>query len=155
MCNVTASPDCFYLHYLESLLNELQVCYFTNIQVYKVLSNSNTKKATVPDDIPLFIVKRLAAVLALPITQAINCSFHSGEFPVCLRDAIVKPLPKKDVPVEIGAWRPISIMSVFSKVSERIVHGQIMAHLRTYDFCPLSTTVFKDIYLQRAYLSKV
>ena len=99
-------------------------------EVYNELRRVDTHKATGPDGIAPFIIKRLACILALPLTNIFNCSFLSGEFPESLKDATVKSIPKKDNPTELTDWRPISILPVFTKVLERIAHRQIVRHLK-------------------------
>lgn len=55
-------------------------------------------------------------------------------FPACLRVAAVEPILKVDKPETISNFIAISILSVFSKVFERIVHTQIDEHLQKSNF---------------------
>ena len=49
------------------------------------------------------------------LTQCINKSFASGEFPDCLKQANVLPIFKKDDPLDKEHARPVSILPLLLK----------------------------------------
>ena len=49
----------------------------------------------------------------------INQSIVSGIVPDRMKDARVKPLFKKNSPLEVSHYRPVSILSIVSKVLSR------------------------------------
>jgi fructose-1,6-bisphosphatase/inositol monophosphatase family enzyme len=49
-----------------------------------------------------------------------------------LKYAVVKPLFKKDDKSKICNYRPISILSSFSKVLEKVMYNQVQEHLNKY-----------------------
>ncbi len=51
-----------------------------------------------------------------------------GTFPAAWKHAIVTPLSKKGDPKEIGNYRPVSLLPVFSKVIEKIVANQLFQY---------------------------
>jgi hypothetical protein len=58
--------------------------------------------------------------LIKPLAHIFNLSFLSGTFPEMLKILKIKPIPKGDER-EILNYRPISILSVFSKILEKIL----------------------------------
>ena len=61
--------------------------------------------------------------------------FHfisSGIFPDHLKYAAVKPLFKNGDKSKIFNYRPISILSSFSKVLEKVMHNQFQEHLNEH-----------------------
>lgn len=88
------------------------------------MNDIKVRKATGPDEISAIIFKQLTSGLVLPVTKVMNCGLLSGVFPDCLEIAMVEPIPN-DKLEKIFDFRPISILSVFSKVFERFVHTQI------------------------------
>ena len=56
----------------------------------------------------------------------------SGIFPDRLKYAVVKPLFKKGDKSNIFNFRPISILSSFSKVLEKVMYNQFQEHLHKY-----------------------
>jgi hypothetical protein len=71
------------------------------------------------DEIPEFVVKQCAMSIKGPLTHIYNMLINSGAFPELFKLARVKPLYKKGDPYSIQNYRPISILSVFSKIWKR------------------------------------
>ena len=59
------------------------------------------------------------------MTQYINKSFTSGEFPGCLKQANVSPIFKKDDPLDKENYRPVSILPLLSKVYEKLLYNRL------------------------------
>jgi len=53
----------------------------------------------------------------------------TGIFPDCLKIAIVKPLYKKGDKTNITNYRPVSLLTVSSKVLKKAVHSRLSQHL--------------------------
>ena len=64
-----------------------------------------------------------------PLANICNTSFASGTFPEILKIAIVKPLHKKGNTGEVKNYRPISPLSVFSKIIEKLMYSRLMSFL--------------------------
>jgi len=60
-------------------------------------------------------------------------SLIQGTVPDDLKAARVVPLFKKDDKTEVGNYRPVSILSIISKVFERVVYDQICTYLKEKD----------------------
>ena len=58
-------------------------------------------------------------ILAAPISKLINTSFDSGVFPDFCKTAKVIPIFKKGDPLNCTNYRPISLLSIFSKIFEK------------------------------------
>ena len=59
------------------------------------------------------------------LTQCVSKSFPSGEFPHCLKQAIVSPIFKKDDPLGKENYRPVSILPLLSKVYEKLLYNRL------------------------------
>jgi hypothetical protein len=57
-------------------------------------------------------------------------SIITGVFPDCLKYVVIKPLYKKDDKVDIANYRPISMLTVFSKVVEKTMYCRLNQHLQ-------------------------
>ena len=64
-------------------------------------------------------------VLKLPITWIINSSIFENTVPSEMKLARVKPLYKKNSNLEVGNYRPVSILRIVSKILERAVYVQL------------------------------
>ena len=99
--------------------------------VYKELSSLNVSKSTGLDDLPARFIRDGASVLTSPITFIINQSILTETVPSTMKQARVKPLFKKNSPLDVGNYRPVSILSIVFKVLERSVYNQLYGFLQT------------------------
>ncbi len=89
----------------------------------------NASKSTGIDGIPARFVKDGASVLKIPVTFIVNMSIDSGVVPDEMKSARVGPIYKKSSPLEVGNYRPVSILIVISKILERSIHNQLSEFL--------------------------
>jgi len=78
------------------------------------------------------LIKIRSPFISSPLAHICNKSLSSGIFPDHLKYAIVKPLFKKDDKSKISNYRPISILSYFSKVLEKVMYNQRQEHLNKH-----------------------
>ena len=85
-----------------------------------------------PSSSSLHVSKEISPSLSL----IFNISFTRGDQPQCWRDATVSPIHKKGTKTNPSNYRPISLLSVISKVQERIVqrhlYNYVDPHLPTH-----------------------
>ena len=63
------------------------------------------------------------------MSHVINLSLIQGTIPDDLKSARVVPLFKKNDRTEVGNYRPVSILSITSKIFERVVYDQVESYL--------------------------
>ncbi len=80
------------------------------------------------DGIPARFLKDGCSVLNRPIAHIVNLSITSV-VPDAFKCARVKPLFKKCSRLEVGNYRPVSILSITSKILERAVYTQLEYYL--------------------------
>ena len=83
------------------------------------------------DQIPTFIAKRSIQHYLKPLTYLINKSIHQGICPDELKVAKVFPVYKSGDKTNISNYRPISVLSFFSKVFEKIVYNHVIDFIDT------------------------
>ena len=93
--------------------------------ILKELCKLNPSKSTGLDKIPARFVNDAASVLSKPITHIINLSIEQNVVPNDLKSARVIPLFKKNNRYEVGNYRPVSVLSVVSKILEKAVYTQL------------------------------
>ena len=111
-------------------------CYLnpTNVvEISTILENLKDNKSTSVDGIPSEVLKASSIVISPPLVKLINFSMQQGKFPDCLKIAKVIPLFKSGDPYDLNNYRPISILTVISKVFERVVHNRIYRFLEKFD----------------------
>ena len=96
--------------------------------IEKIIDNIKKDVATGPDNIPSKIIKLTKTIISPYITKIINISYETKTFPDILKKAIIKPIHKKDDKNDISNYRPISILTVISKIFERAALNQLLHH---------------------------
>ena len=96
----------------------------------------NTKKSIGPYSIPVILLKILSRHIAQPLAKIVNLSFETGIFPDKLKVGKVNPLYKKGTCDNPSNYRPISILSVFSKILQKLMHQHL------YKFLELSEILY-------------
>lgn len=91
---------------------------------------SNLKKSTFRDvsGIISSFVKRYKDQLINPLFERFNDSMESGQFPGILRKSREISIFKDGDRKQVNNFRPISILSIFSKLYERIMLKRLMTH---------------------------
>jgi hypothetical protein len=63
------------------------------------------------------------------LTYICNTPLATGEFPARLKYAEVRPLFKSGRNTELSNFRPISVLTLFPKIFERIIYDRLYQHL--------------------------
>ena len=100
-----------------------------NIYINEVENIIKLLKKSSPgwDDISADIIKDTYDLFIIPFTHILNLSITQGVFPKELKIAKVIPLHKAKDKHLISNYRPISLLSVFSKIFERIVYNRLIS----------------------------
>ena len=99
--------------------------------VIREIKNFKLKKASGYDSISARCMKENTHVLAPILTNLLNQMFEQSVFPDCLKIAKVIPLFKKGAKTNATNYRPISILSILSKLAEKIMSSQIRGFLES------------------------
>ena len=103
---------------------------FSEEEVLKLVKDLPDKSCDL-DPIPMHLLKQLVPLLLPVLTHIVNRSLQSGVFPSCLKQAIVKPTiknPSGDID-SLPNYRPVSNLSILSKLLEKAVNVQLNDHL--------------------------
>ena len=101
-------------------------------EVRELLRSLDHHKSPGDDGIPTILLKLAADELAQSLCQLFNKSFSNSKLPQTWRSATVSPIYKKSSRTSPTNYRPISLLSVISKVQERIVHERLYRHICPY-----------------------
>lgn len=97
--------------------------------VRHILCNLDCSKASGLDGIPAIVLKKCAPELAPVLTRLFQISYDSGIFPSCWKTARVQPIPKKGSKTLPNNYRPVSLLSIVSKVMEKYLNVEILKYL--------------------------
>ena len=119
-----------FTEYLNEPCNENFV--FANINheiILNALGKLKSKNSCGPDKISTSLMKFIAPSILDPLSHLFNLSFKTGFIPTCLKTAVIKPIYKKGDSDSFTNYRPISLLSPFSKLLEKVACNQIMRYL--------------------------
>ena len=97
----------------------------TESEVLKYINKLDPTKSTKSNCSPTKFIKLSAQIIAPTLTLIINDCIQNNIFPDRLKAAEVVPIYKKGNKTLPSNYRPISLLSPFSKIFERYLHTQI------------------------------
>ena len=74
----------------------------------------------------MHLIKRSFELISEPLKHLINMSLETGIFPDQLKVAKIIPIFKTDEADIFTNYRPISILSSFSKIYERVLYNRLV-----------------------------
>ena len=115
-------------------------------------------KAVGPYSIPIFLLKILSEHIATPLCVIINDSFSKGIFPDMMKLAKVILLYKNKSPEDLSNYRPITLLSVISKITEKLMHTRFynileqhnILYLLQFGFCSKNSALYALISLNES-----
>ena len=131
--NIPVNPKIKPDQYLKNR-NQLNflIAYISNEEVLAII-NQLENKSTGPQSIPIKLLKLIPDLILIPICRIINHSFMMGVFPDALKISEVIPIHKGGSTEEINNYRPISLLSVFDKIIEKLMHKRLYEFLQEHN----------------------
>ena len=83
--------------------------------------------------IPTKLIKLASDLLSAPLTQIFNESIESGVVPEIFKISRVTPIYKNGAATDMANYRPISVITPFSKVLERIAYDQLISYIEKHN----------------------
>ena len=114
---------------VDNIVTQFNIPFITVQEPQKLNDNLSSSKATGADEISVKVLKLVSPVFVQPLTKLINLSIQSGCFPTKWKMARVTPLFKDGAQDCRDNYRPISVLSILSKVCEKHVAISLMDYL--------------------------
>ena len=100
-----------------------------SVEIQDIISGLDNSKSSGPYSVPVKLLKVLNPQISELLAQIFNESLSVGIFPDELKYAKVIPIHKKGSPTDTSNYRPISLLSVFSKIFEKFMHRRLYGFL--------------------------
>lgn len=157
-CNVANEFNTFFLNVVNDLnidrniqnnlaLQEYKNCFIKkserkSIFIEYILPNELTavikslKNNTSPgiDGVNAAMIKEIASSILDVLLYIVNLSFTTGVFPSKLKLAVVIPVYKNGSRLSCNSYRPISLLSCFSKIYEKLMKDKLLKFLKSTNF---------------------
>ena len=128
--NFNLDDSCISLPIFPSRTNlKLHNISVTPRMVKKVITNLDSSKVSGPDCIPVVILKNYELELSYILVELFNVRLKKSCFADCwkvsLMDPAFKNVGKRSIAIK---YHPVSLVSVISKVFEKLVNNRIVDH---------------------------
>ena len=137
-------PSNYLISNFNSTFSRINWKYATTYEINKIIKSLKTKNSYGYDEIPIKILKVSAPCIISPLTYICNKSLSSGVFPKRLTYAVIKPVYKKGDKLLTANYRPITLLTSFSKIFEKLIYSRLYKHICT-----------KNIVVQEQYGFKI
>ena len=118
------------MSYLKSPVDENFFIFPTTAsEIENEISSLKSGKAVGPFSVPISILKILKTVISKPLAMLFNASFSAGIVPAKFKIANVVPVYKKDSQTCLSNYRPISLLSIFNKLLEKLMYNRLLHFL--------------------------
>jgi hypothetical protein len=99
------------------------------LETLRLLQNLNASKVSGIDKISAKFLKIAAPVIAPSLSLFFNQSSRTGIFPCDWKIARVTPIYKCGAKNCTSIYRPISVISIVTRIMEKLVHNQLYDYL--------------------------
>jgi hypothetical protein len=106
----------------------------------KLIKSLKAKKSSGLDNISAHFLKKIGHSIAEPLSIIINKSIFNGIVPDDIKLAKIIPIYKSKEKENMTNYRPVSLLTSFSKLLEKVVHK------RTYNFLQLNNLFDESQY---------
>lgn len=117
----------------EPVDNTMYLNPVTETEVAHIIKTLKNKTSYGYDEFPPTLIKYCKDELVAPLTYLINQSFNESTFPDLLKITIVKPIAKKRNAKESQNFRPIALLSTFSKIFESAMAIRLKSFCEKYN----------------------
>ena len=120
------------LDFLKNMISN--TIYLSPVTPSEVISIMGSCKDSSPgfDDIKISPLHCVFQHIANPLSYICNLSLTHGVFPETLKTANVIPLFKKDNQMFFNNYRPVSLLSTFSKILEKVMYERLLDFLNEH-----------------------
>ena len=103
-------------------------------EVAEIIQSLEINKSFGPNSLPVYIFKICEDFLSTCLLEIANLSFRTRIFPDLCKVAKVIPIFKKDDPLLCQNYRPISLLPIYSKFSEKLLYTRMYSFLEKINF---------------------
>ena len=121
-----------FIHYLfgsyQQSFSTINLKAVTKKEILEIIKRLKWKSAPGYDEIPNWIVKLSFPFISSPLIYLCNRMLVLGSFPSRLKYSQVLPLFKKGSKKEKSNYRPVSVLTAFSKIFEKVIFNRLLSH---------------------------
>jgi len=137
-----------YMHYLVNAFQQpfspINMKSVTEKEIYEISKSLKWKTSYGYDEVPLWIVKLSMPFISFPLIYICNKMLSTGTFPTRLKFSQVYPIFKKGNKTEMSDYRPVSLLTSFSKIFEKVIYNRLLQHTKENNIIVMDQYGFKN-----------
>jgi len=102
-------------------------------EIEHIIKSFKTKNSYGYDEISTKILKISCPFISSPLNFICNKIMFWDVFPDRLKYTVIKPQHKNGYRCKVSNYRPVSLLTSFSKISEKVKQTRILKHLTKYN----------------------
>ena len=102
-------------------------------EINDLINSLDDTKSCGPCSVPTKMLKLVSKESSIPLSNICSTSFDKGFFPDKNKIAKVIPSHKKGSTTDVNNYRPISLLSTFSKIREKLMAVRLNSYLKLYE----------------------
>ena len=126
--------------------NKMTFAPIDETYVLRAIKQLKNGKALGPDKISTKLIKGSADFIWKPLTMNFNSSLKYGIFPDIWKLARATPIFKTGSKKDANNYRSISVISIFSRMLEKLVHDQLIEYLITNKVLTPNQSAFRKLH---------
>ena len=130
--SIPSSVKCYSEYLMNPSSENFVFANTTPFIINEALKKLKSKNSSGHDKISTSLLKYITPTIMTPLCHLFNLSFKTGFIPNNLKTAMIKPIFKKGERDNFTNYRPISLLSSFSKLLEKIAANQMMKYINKY-----------------------
>ena len=115
----------------------------TSQEVFNIIKQFKNKKSSL-NNIPIVVFKKISHIISPLLAEIFNESILAGIFPEKLKTGRVIPLFKEGDSTNILNYRPITTLTIYSKIFEKLVHKRMISFISKYNIIKPSQFGFQS-----------
>jgi hypothetical protein len=123
------NPLNYLCNVFKQLIPSIKLKFVSPKEIEDVVSSLKMKDSHGCDGISTKILKQNIPYISSSLTYVCNLMISTGIYPTRLKFADIKSLYKKGDLANISNYRPISLLTSFSKIFEKIIFTRLIRHL--------------------------
>ena len=113
-------------------VSDFSISNISEDEVLEIIDHLDNKSVG-PNSIPINLLKMISRQIIKPLCEIISLSFTQGVFPEELKISKVIPIFKSGSSEDINNYRPISLLSIFDKIIEKLMHKRLYDFLQNHN----------------------
>ena len=118
--------DRTYNSYKDSYKDSFSLEPITKYELETEIRNLNPKKSPGYDGLSVKVIRNVTNVISEPLSCIFGLAFVGGGIPDNLKTALITPVFEANKNNEFKNYRPISVLTCFSKLLEKLVYKRLI-----------------------------